>query len=111
MCHSHRIRCTDEMQWCREASLGADYQHGEPLLLYSFPLQTRPALTQIYEGNAVTLVQAVLTSAVESGINTFLFPAQHHHLAQEWKGIVDFDALLCGGDAIHANNQQVFYHC
>ncbi|KAA6426747.1 MAG: 3-dehydroquinate synthase-like [Trebouxia sp. A1-2] len=50
---------------------------------------------------------AVLTSAVESGMSTFLFPAQHQHLAQEWKGVVDFDALLCDGDAIHADNQQV----
>ena len=61
--------------------------------------------------HAVTLAQAVLTSAVESGINTFLFPARHQHLAQEWKGVVDFDALLCDGDAIRADNQQVFCHC
>lgn len=54
-----------------------------------------------------TTNMAVLTSAVESGINTFLFPARHQHLAQEWKGVVDFDALLCDGDAIRADNQQV----
>ncbi|KAL0026080.1 hypothetical protein WJX79_007961 [Trebouxia sp. C0005] len=54
-----------------------------------------------------TTNMAVLTSAVESGMSTFLFPAQHQHLAQEWKGVVDFDALLCDGDAIHADNQQV----
>ncbi len=81
------------------------------LLLHNFASRTRSALVQTYAGNAVTLVQAALTSAVESGINTFLFPAQHQHLAQEWKGIVDFDALLCDGDAIHADNQQVFCHC
>lgn len=53
-----------------------------------------------------TTNMAVLTSAVESGINTFLFPARHQHLAQEWTGVVDFDALLCDGDAIRADNQQ-----
>ena len=81
------------------------------LLPYSFALQIRNALMLVHEGNAVTLVQAVLTSAVESGISTFLFPARHQHLAQEWKGIVNFDALLCDGDTIHADNQQVFCHC
>ncbi len=45
-------------------------------------------------------MQAVLTSAVESGISTFLFPAEHQHLADEWKGIVNFNALLCEGDTI-----------
>jgi len=69
------------------------------------------ALPRKHEMHWCKHMQAVLTSAVESGINTFLFPAQHQHLAQEWKGIVDFDALLCDGAAIHADNQQVFCHC
>lgn len=49
---------------------------------------------------------AVLTSAVESGIDTFLFPTEQQHLAAKWKGIVHFDALLCEGDDItDAGNQ------
>ena len=56
------------------------------------------------------VVQEVLTSAVESGISTFLFPAQHQHLADEWKGIVDFDTLHCQGDDIVSNGNQVLSH-
>lgn len=53
------------------------------------------------------MLQEVLTSAVESGISTFLFPAQHQHLADEWKGIVDFESLHCQGDDIVSNGTQV----
>lgn len=53
-----------------------------------------------------TTNMAVLTSAVESGINTFLFPAEHQHLAQDWQGVVAFDALVCDGDSIRNDNHQ-----
>ena len=49
----------------------------------------------------------MLTSAVESGISTFLFPAEHQHFAQDWKGIVAFDALVYDGDAIRSDSHQV----
>ncbi|KAL3152277.1 hypothetical protein ABBQ32_001351 [Trebouxia sp. C0010 RCD-2024] len=49
----------------------------------------------------------VLTSAVECGISTFLFPTQHQHLADEWQGVVQFDALHCRGDTITGDGSQV----
>ncbi|KAL3142562.1 hypothetical protein ABBQ38_002882 [Trebouxia sp. C0009 RCD-2024] len=49
----------------------------------------------------------VLTSAVESGISTFLFPTQHQHLVDEWQGVVQFDALHCQGDTITSDGSQV----
>ena len=52
-------------------------------------------------------LQAVLTSAVESGIDKFLFPTEQQHLAAKWKGIVHFDALLCEGDDITDAGNQV----
>lgn len=49
----------------------------------------------------------VLTSAVESGITTFLFPAEHQRLAQDWDGVADFEILISEGSAIYRDGEQV----
>ena len=52
-------------------------------------------------------LQDVLTSAVESGITSFLFPAEHQRLAQDWDGVADFDVLISEGSAIYCDGKQV----
>lgn len=80
--------------------MGANHQYGMALQLFY-----QAALMQLCSWKYV--LQAVLTSAVESGISTFLFPAEHQHFAQDWKGIVAFDALVYDGDAIRSDSHQV----
>lgn len=62
---------------------------------------------KILQDSTALLLQEVLTSAVESGLSTFLFPEQHQHLAGDWKGVVQFEALHCQGDTITSDGSQV----
>lgn len=80
--------------------MGADNQSGETLLVSS---QRCPQPASANIGG----LQEVLTSAVESGISTFLFATQHEHLAGEWQGVVQFEALHCQGDMIIGDGSQV----
>ena len=63
--------------------------------------------SKVMQNSTSMLLQEVLTSAVESGLSTFLFPEQHQHLAGDWKGVVQFEALHCQGDTITSDGSQV----
>ena len=49
----------------------------------------------------------MLTSAVEAGFNTFLFPESTAELAQEWQGVTNFQALLLHGNVIKDQDDHV----
>lgn len=61
----------------------------------------------VLQDSTLLLLQEVLTSAVEAGISTFLFPEEHQHLVGAWKGVVQFEALNCQGDTITNDGSQV----
>ena len=53
---------------------------------------------QAHKGDKQVIVQTcnkdVLTSALESGLTTFLFDSSASALAEEWQGLAKFNALL-----------------
>ena len=49
----------------------------------------------------------MLTSAVECGIDTFLFPEAAAQLASEWQGLANFQAFHAHGDIIKDQDVQV----